>query len=130
MIIRAVTTIEECRQVAALEMNVWEYTDKEDVVPPPVLIVAAKRGGILLGAFDQTRVMKGFVYSIPGVKDGALTQWSQRLSLQRKVPTSNLAATHIRDPSDQAHHSRDGIARETVVYLAMQTQQRRVRRRS
>ena len=25
----------------------------EDVVPPPVLIVSIKRGGILLGAFDD-----------------------------------------------------------------------------
>lgn len=90
MIIRAVTTIEECRQVAALEMNVWEYTDKEDVVPPPVLIVAAKRGGILLGAFDQTHVMKGFVYSIPAVKDGRHTQWSHMLGVTRDVRNSGL----------------------------------------
>ena len=31
----------------------WGYTDAEDVVPPPVLIVSVKRGGILLGAFDD-----------------------------------------------------------------------------
>ncbi len=56
-------------------MEVWGYTDAEDVVPPPVLIVSAKRGGILLGAFDESGAMKGFVYSIPAVKDGRLTQW-------------------------------------------------------
>ena len=90
MIIRAVTTIEECRQVAALEMNVWEYSDKEDVVPPPVLIVAAKRGGILLGAFDQTRMMKGFVYSIPAVKEGKHTQWSHMLGVTRDARNTGL----------------------------------------
>ena len=47
------TTLEECRQVAELEKEVWGYTDAEDVVPPPVLIVSVKRGGILLGAFDE-----------------------------------------------------------------------------
>jgi len=67
--------------VAALEREVWGYTDAEDVVPPPVLIVSAKRGGILLGAFDAAGVMKGFVYSIPAVKDGALTQWSHMLGV-------------------------------------------------
>ena len=62
-------------------MEVWGYTDAEDVVPPPVLIVSVKRGGILLGAFDEAGVMKGFVYSIPAVKDGALTQWSHMLGV-------------------------------------------------
>ena len=72
MTIRELTTIEDCRAVAALEREVWGYTDAEDVVPPPVLIVSVKRGGILLGAFDGAGAMKGFVYSIPSVKDGRL----------------------------------------------------------
>jgi len=79
--IRPLTTIEECRQVAALERSVWGYTDPEDVVPPPVLVVSIKRGGILLGAFDDGGVMKGFVYSIPAVKDGRLSQWSHMLGV-------------------------------------------------
>jgi predicted GNAT superfamily acetyltransferase len=81
MVIRDLTTIEDCRQVAALERDVWGYTDAEDVVPPPVLIVSAKRGGILLGALDEAGVLKGFVYSIPALKDGALTQWSHMLGV-------------------------------------------------
>ena len=79
--IRPIVTIDECRQVAALEREVWGYTDAEDVVPPPVLIVSVKRGGILLGAFDQAQVMKGFVYSIPAMKDGQVTQWSHMLGV-------------------------------------------------
>src|SRR5207245_2620649 len=80
----------ECRQVAALEMEVWGYADKEDVVPPPVLIVAAKRGGILLGGFDESDVMKGFVYSIPAVKNGTLTQWSHMLGVTPDARNSGL----------------------------------------
>jgi len=79
--IRDLTTIEDCRAVAALEKDVWRYTDAEDVVPPPVLIVSVKRGGILLGAFDAHGAMKGFVYSIPSVKDGRLAQWSHMLGV-------------------------------------------------
>jgi predicted GNAT superfamily acetyltransferase len=79
--IRPLTSIEDCRQVAALEKAIWAYTDAEDVVPPPVLIVSVKRGGILLGAFDERGGMKGFVYSIPAVKDGQLTQWSHMLGV-------------------------------------------------
>jgi predicted GNAT superfamily acetyltransferase len=79
--IRPVTTLEECRQVSALERVVWGYTDAEDVVPPPVLIVSIKRGGILLGAFDDSGQMVGFVYSLPATKLGRLTQWSHMLGV-------------------------------------------------
>lgn len=81
MLIRPITILEECRTVAALERLVWGYPDAEDVVPPPVLIVSIKRGGILLGAFDEAGAMKGFVYSMPGLKDGRSTQWSHMLGV-------------------------------------------------
>jgi predicted GNAT superfamily acetyltransferase len=81
VIIRDLTTIQECRAVAALEREIWGYTDAEDVVPPPVLIVSIKRGGILLGAFDDAGVMQGFVYSIPSIKDGRPAQWSHMLGV-------------------------------------------------
>jgi len=90
VIIRDLRTIEECRAVAALEKDVWGYTDAEDVVPPPVLIVSAKRGGILLGAFDAAGVMKGFVYSIPSIKDGRLAQWSHMLGVTRDARDGGL----------------------------------------
>jgi predicted GNAT superfamily acetyltransferase len=80
MEIRELTTIDECRAVAALEKEIWAYTDAEDVVPPPVLIVSIKRGGILLGAFEGG-AMEGFVYSIPAVRHGQLTQWSHMLGV-------------------------------------------------
>ena len=76
--------------MAALERDVWGYTDAEDVVPPPVLIVSVKRGGILLGAFDEAGVMKGFVYSIPAIKDGRLTQWSHMLGVTRDARAGGL----------------------------------------
>jgi predicted GNAT superfamily acetyltransferase len=90
MEIRDLTTLDECRQVAELEKEIWAYTDPEDVVPPPVLIVSVKRGGILLGGFDEQGTMKGFVYSIPAVKDGQLTQWSHMLGVTRDARDSGL----------------------------------------
>jgi predicted GNAT superfamily acetyltransferase len=90
MLIRPLTTIDECRDVAALERIVWGYTDAEDVVPPPVLIVSIKRGGILLGAFDDGGAMKGFVYSIPAVKDGRPTQWSHMLGVTPDARSSGI----------------------------------------
>ena len=93
VIIRPLETIDECRQVADLERVVWGYTDAEDVVPPPVLIVSIKRGGILLGAFDEAGQMQGFVYSIPAIKQGRVTQWSHMLGVVPAARDAGLGAT-------------------------------------
>ena len=92
MQIRPLTTLEECRQVAALERTVWGYTDAEDVVPPPVLIVSIKRGGILLGAFDDGGAMRGFVYSMPAIKNGRPAQWSHMLGVMPEMRAAGLGA--------------------------------------
>jgi chorismate synthase len=92
MEIRDLATLDECRQVAELEREIWGYTDAEDVVPPPVLIVSVKRGGILLGGFDERGTMQGFVYSIPAVKAGKLTQWSHMLGVTPKARGSGLGS--------------------------------------
>jgi predicted GNAT superfamily acetyltransferase len=90
--IRPLTTLDDCRKVAALEREVWGYADAEDVVPPPVLIVSIKRGGILLGAFDDSNAMKGFVYSLPAIKDGRPTQWSHMLGVTADARATGLGA--------------------------------------
>jgi predicted GNAT superfamily acetyltransferase len=80
-LIRPLTTLDDCRRVVELEKRVWGYTDAEDVVPAPILIVTTKRGGILLGAFDAAGKLNGFVYSLAAVKDGRGTQWSHMLGV-------------------------------------------------
>lgn len=92
MLIRPLLTLDDCRKVAELEKAVWGYTDAEDVVPPPVLIVSIKRGGVLLGAFDEAGEMKGFVYSIPGLKDGRPMQWSHMLGVVAEARDSGVGA--------------------------------------
>ncbi len=88
--IRPLTTLDECRQVVALEKQIWAYTDAEDVVPAPVLIVSIKRGGVLLGAFDEQGAMAGFVYSIPGWKAGRAIQWSHMLGVVADAQSAGL----------------------------------------
>jgi predicted GNAT superfamily acetyltransferase len=89
-VIRALTTLDDCRRVVELEKKVWGYTDGEDVVPAPVLIVSIKRGGVLLGAFDDSGEMTGFVYSIPGWKHGHPTQWSHMLGVTASARSAGL----------------------------------------
>ena len=92
MRIRPLKTLEDCRRVVELEKAVWEYTDSEDVVPVPILIVSIKRGGILLGGFDDAGEMKGFVYSLAAVKDGRAAQWSHMLGVAADARDSGLGA--------------------------------------
>ena len=62
--IRALTTIDELRAVEDLQQKVWNVVDRE-VVPALHFIPAVAVGAILLGAFDDDRII-GFVYGFPG----------------------------------------------------------------
>lgn len=92
MHIRPLKTLDDCRKVVELEKAVWEYTDGEDLVPAPILIISVKRGGILLGGFDEAGQMKGFVYSLAAMKDGRPTQWSHMLGVTADARESGLGA--------------------------------------
>ena len=95
---RDLTTLEEFAEVVRLERVIWGPA-YDDVVPVPILAVSVHSGGILIGAYDPARAsgspraassgderrtpndersetMIGFVYSLPGIKDGKPTQWS------------------------------------------------------
>jgi predicted GNAT superfamily acetyltransferase len=102
ILVRPLTTLDECQQVAALEKAVWEFTDAEDVVPPALLIVSIKRGALLLGAFDDAGTLQGFVYSMPGVKDGRLTHWSHMLGV---VPEARGTGLGLRLKLAQRDHA-------------------------
>lgn len=74
--IRDLTTIDEFRQVVALEQAIWGYTDPGDIVTVPVFIFTVHRGATLIGAFAADGRMVGFAYGVIGMKDGRAMQWS------------------------------------------------------
>src|SRR5918993_1053432 len=74
--IRDLTTIEEFRQVVALEQAIWGYTDAADLVTVPVFIFTVHRGATLIGAVEPSGRMVGFAYAVMGMKDGRPMQWS------------------------------------------------------
>ena len=93
MHIRPLTTLDDCRRVAAFEKTVWGYTDAEDVVP-------AVRADRLDQAWRHPArcvrrrgEMQGFVYSMPGMKDGRPMQWSHMLGV---APTARDAGLGTR----------------------------------
>ncbi len=75
---RDLTDIASCRDVVRIQEAVWGRGS--EIVPASVLLVSAKRGGILIGAMDDDE-MVGFVWSMPGVRDGQLTHWSHMLGV-------------------------------------------------
>jgi predicted GNAT superfamily acetyltransferase len=74
--IRDLTSIEEFRQVVALEQAIWGYTDAADLVTVPVFIFTVHRGATLLGAFDPAGRMVGFAYAVVGMKNQRPMLWS------------------------------------------------------
>ena len=76
---RELTTLDDFAAVVELEQTVWGPGYVE-VVPVPIFAATALRGAILIGAFDGARLI-GFVYSIPGLKNGHPTQWSHMLGV-------------------------------------------------
>ena len=87
---RDLHTADEFRQVMALEQEVWGFTDLNDMVTVPVFTITTKRGAILIGAFDPADRMVGFVYSIVGMKDRQVLQWSHMLGVLKDYANSGL----------------------------------------
>ena len=79
MNLRDITDLAGCRAVVAIQEQVWGQGS--EIVPASVLLVSAKRGGILIGAFDEAG-LAGFVWSMPGVRDGVRTHWSHMLGVR------------------------------------------------
>jgi predicted GNAT superfamily acetyltransferase len=76
--LRDLADIGSCREVVGVQEAVWGRDG--EIVPASVLLVSAKRGGILIGAFDESRIV-GFVWSMPGTRDGVPTHWSHMLAV-------------------------------------------------
>lgn len=88
---RDLHTADEFRQVMDLEATVWGFTDLNDMVTLPVFTITVKRGAILIGAYDETDRMVGFVYSIVGMKPGRqVLQWSHMLGVLPEYRNSGL----------------------------------------
>jgi len=55
-----------------------------------VIVITTKRGAILIGAYDASDRMVGFVYSIVGMKPGQVLQWSHMLGVLAEYRNSGL----------------------------------------
>ena len=69
MRLRDLDTIDDFDAVVRLQHDVWG-ADYDDIVPRSQFVVAAKTGGILIGAEDESGRIVGCVFSVPGLRHG------------------------------------------------------------
>jgi predicted GNAT superfamily acetyltransferase len=78
---RDLHTLAECRRIVDLEKRIWGYSDPEDMVPAIMLMLSAKRGGMLIGAESADGVLQGFAFSMASIVDGKPAQWSHMMGV-------------------------------------------------
>lgn len=81
--LRSLATQADFDQCVELQRDIWG-PDFAEVVPPALLQVTQKVGGIAAGAFDSRGRLVGFVYGVTGVRDGRVVHWSHMLAVTRE----------------------------------------------
>lgn len=79
--IRELTTQDDYRECVAIQDEIWGPGFAE-VVPPAILMVSQKMGGVCAGAFDPSSRLLGFVFGVTGVRHGAIAHWSDMLAVR------------------------------------------------
>ena len=65
----------------ALQHETWGPGFGE-AVPPAILNVAQRVGGVAAGAFDDAGALLGFVFGLTGVERGRVVHWSDMLAVR------------------------------------------------
>ena len=72
-----------------LQREVWgEHFG--DVVPPTILLVSQRLGGVAAGAFDAGGRLLGFVFGVTGIRDGEPLHWSDMLAVRPEARGTGL----------------------------------------
>ena len=81
VVIRALTTQADLRACVALQYETWG-ADFGEAVPPAILAVTQRLGGVAAGAFDAGGRLLGFVFGLTGVERGRIVHWSDMLAVR------------------------------------------------
>ena len=84
IMLRRVETLSEYQECLAIQRETWG-ADFTELVPPAILMVAQKLGGVCAGAFAPDGRMLGFVFGITGIRDGRLAHWSDMLAVRAEA---------------------------------------------
>jgi chorismate synthase len=81
--IRRVETLPEYQECLAIQEETWGAGFRE-LVPPAILMVAQKLGGVCAAAFAPNGRMLGFVFGMTGPRNGRLVHWSDMLAVRAR----------------------------------------------
>jgi predicted GNAT superfamily acetyltransferase len=87
--IRPLATPEEYRACVALQEETWGPGFAERV-PPSLLKVSQRLGGVAAGAWDESGRLLGFVFGMTGVENGKAVHWSDMLAVRTEIRDSGL----------------------------------------
>lgn len=82
--IRPLESHDDYLQCVALQHETWG-ADFADRVPPSILQVCQKVGGVAAGAFDSDGRLVGFVFGLSGIRHGRLAHWSDMLAVREEL---------------------------------------------
>lgn len=89
--LRPMTTEAEFAACVQMQKDIWGDGYGE-LVPPVILQIVQKVGGVAAGAFTDDGTLAGFVFGITGVKDGRLVHWSHILAVLPELRNSGVGA--------------------------------------
>ena len=87
--IRDLASSEDYGACLALQYETWGNAFRE-AVPPSILLVSQKLGGVAAGAFDRRGRLLGFVFGMTGVRGGEITHWSDMLAVRPDAQNSGI----------------------------------------
>lgn len=87
--VRELATQAEYAACVELQRETWGR-DFRETVPPSLMLVSQKLGGVAAGAFDRSGGLLGFVFGITGVQDGAIVHWSDMLAVRPEAQNSGI----------------------------------------
>jgi predicted GNAT superfamily acetyltransferase len=79
--IRSLASYADFAACVALQRETWGPTFN-DVVPPSILLVCQRLGGVVAGAFTGDGTLVGFVFGLTGVESGLTVHWSDMLAVR------------------------------------------------
>ncbi len=82
--LRPLRSLDDFQQCVALQRETWGEEFGE-CVPPSILLVSQKVGGVAAGAFDADERLLGFVFGLSGVRAGRLAHWSDMLAVRAEA---------------------------------------------
>ena len=80
--LRNASSEEDYAAIVELQRQTWGNSF-DDAVPPPMLKISQKMGGVVAGAFDEGGRMLGFIYGMSGFRFGERAHWSHMLAVTR-----------------------------------------------